>query len=315
MKWTEVQIKTTKELEEKVSNILYDLGVQGLAIEDPNDILEFIKNEEDWDLVDSKLIDKDFDTVIIKCYFPESEDLIDKIDLIRQSIERKYSKQSLGKVTISEVYEKDWAEGWKKYYKPIKVGNRVVIKPSWEDYKAIGDDIVIELDPGMAFGTGTHETTILCIKKLERHVEKGDTVFDIGCGSGILSIVAAKLKAEKVLGVDLDDMAVKVAKENVAANKVDNIVEIKKSNLLNIVEGKADIIVSNILAEVIVDLTKSVGKHLNNKGLFISSGIIEEKENMVKEVLESNNFTVLETNSINGWVSIVSRYEKDESNE
>lgn len=305
MKWTEVQIKTTSEKEELVGSILYDLGVQGLSIEDPKDILELINGEEDWDLIDEKLIEQDFNIVTIKGYFPESKDLIDKIQIIKQAIE------NLGEIVISEVYEKDWAEGWKKYYKPTRIGKNIVIKPSWEEYKPGNNDIVIELDPGMAFGTGTHETTILCIEGIEKYMKKEDKVFDIGCGSGILSIVAARLGAEKVHSVDLDSTAVKVAKENTSINQVDNIVNIKEGNLLDVVEGKANLIVSNIMAEVIVKLTESIGNYLINEGLFISSGIIEEKQNMVKEALIENNFTIMETRNLNGWVSIVAKYKKD----
>lgn len=310
MKWIEVQIKTTTEAEEIVTNILYDIGVQGLAIEDPKDILAFIENEENLDLIDSKLLEKDFETIIIKSYFPESEDLIDKIDLIRQYIEKN---NDLGKVTISEVYEKDWAEGWKKYYKPKKIGEKIVIKPSWENYEPCDEDIIIEIDPGMAFGTGTHETTILCINELEKYVNEGDTVFDVGCGSGILSITAAKLGAKKVLGVDLDETAVKVAKENILKNEVDNIVKIKKGNLLKNVEKEADLIVSNILAEVIIDFVETIGEYLKNEGIFIASGIIVEKEDMVRDALQKNGFTIIETNTIKDWVSIVARHKKGES--
>ncbi|HLR33777.1 MAG TPA: 50S ribosomal protein L11 methyltransferase [Tissierellales bacterium] len=305
MKWTEVQVRTKTENEEIVTNALYDLGVQGLAIEDPKDILDLVEVREDWDLIDEKLINQGFNTIIIKCYLGESEDLIKKIQAIKKSI------KGLGQVVVSEIYEQDWSEKWKTYYKPIKIGKNIVIKPSWEDYKSRVEDVVIELDPGMAFGTGTHETTILCIEDIEKYMKTGDKVFDIGCGSGILSIVAAKLGAKKVISVDLDDLAVKVAKENIEKNNVDNIVNIEKGNLLDVVEEKADLIVSNILAEVIVKLSNSIKNYLNDEGLFISSGIIKEKKNIVEEALKENNFTILETKTMDGWVSIVAKYKKD----
>lgn|SRR5699024_1450060 len=305
MKWTEVQVRTKTENEEIVTNALYDLGVQGLAIEDPKDILDLVEVREDWDLIDEKLINQGFNTIIIKCYLGESEDLIKKIQAIKKSI------KGLGQVVVSEIYEQDWSEKWKTYYKPIKIGKNIVIKPSWEDYKSRAEDVVIELDPGMAFGTGTHETTILCIEDIEKYMKTGDKVFDIGCGSGILSIVAAKLGAKKVISVDLDDLAVKVAKENIEKNNVDNIVNIEKGNLLDVVEEKADLIVSNILAEVIVKLSNSIKNYLNDEGLFISSGIIKEKKNIVEEALKENNFTILETKTMDGWVSIVAKYKKD----
>lgn len=315
MKWIEVQIKTTTEAEEAVSNILYDLGVGGLAIEDSNDILAFTKDEKNWDYIDQDLLKQDFEGVIIKGYFPESEDLIDKIELIKQSVEKipKYNlDKGLGEVTVTEVYEKDWAESWKKYYKPKKVGKKIIIKPTWEEYEEKKGDIIIELDPGMAFGTGTHETTSMCIKELEKHIESENIVFDIGCGSGILSIVAAKLGAGKVIGVDLDELPVKVSKENVALNKVENVVDIRRGNLLDAVEEKADLIVSNIIAEVIVDLIKDLRKYLNRDGIFISSGIILEKVPLVENALKDEGFNILKISKINDWACIVAQLEMDE---
>ncbi len=309
MTWVEVQIKTSYEFEEIVTNIMYDLGVTGLAIEDPRDILEFEQSEEDWDYIDPDLFGSDLDSITIKAYFPEGEDLIDKIEKVRDNIERnpieKYG-YSLGEVTILEVYEKDWAEAWKKYYKPLKVGEKIVIKPTWEEYEKNDDEIIIEVDPGMAFGTGTHETTILCIRALEKYVKEDDIVYDIGCGSGILSIVAAKLGAKKVIGVDLDSVCVKVSNENININEVDSIVEIKKGNLLDVVEGKADIIVSNIIAEVIVNMVPLLKDYLNYDGVFIASGIILEKVEMVETILVKEGFKILEINQAGDWASIVS---------
>ncbi|NMB28325.1 MAG: 50S ribosomal protein L11 methyltransferase [Tissierellia bacterium] len=312
MKWTEVQIKTTTEAEEMVTNIMYDLGVTGLAIEDPKDIIAFQQSEEDWDFIDPNLIKQDYEEVIIKGYFPESEDLIDKIELIRDNIEKNPPgnlNKSLGEVTITEVYEKDWAEAWKKYYKPIKIGEEIVIKPTWEDYEKTDGEIVIELDPGMAFGTGTHETTTMCIEALENYVKENDIVYDIGCGSGILSIVAVKLGAKKVIGVDLDELCTRVSKENIILNKVEDLIEIKQGNLLDVVHGKADIIVSNIIAEVIADMIDSLKDYLKRGGIFIASGIIIEKVDIVEKRLIENGFKVLDTKVMGEWVSIVSTIE------
>ena len=318
MKWIEVQIKTTTEAEEAVSNILYEAGVGGLAIEDPNDVLAFMKNEDDWDYIDPSLLNQEFEGVIIKGYFPESEDLIDKIELIKQNVEKipQYNlDKGLGEVTVTEVYEKDWQDSWKKYYKPKKVGDKIVVKPSWEDYEKNADEIIIELDPGMAFGTGTHETTMMCIQKLEQYLKKDDVVFDVGCGSGILSIAAAKLGAGKVIGVDLDVVSVESSRKNVAMNNVENIVQIREGNLLDVIDEKADLIVSNIVAEIIIDMTKNIKKYLNRDGIFISSGIILEKVDLVKESLESQGFVIVETYDMNDWACIVSKFAKDEEHE
>ncbi|KNF09356.1 ribosomal protein L11 methyltransferase PrmA [Gottschalkia purinilytica] len=310
MKWIEVQIKTTTEAVEVVSNILYELGVGGLAIEDPNDIILQAKNEEDWDYIDPNLLDQKFEGVIVKAYFPESEDLIDKIELIKQSIEKipQYNlDKGLGEVSLSQVDEKDWEHAWKKYYKPKKIGERVVVKPSWEKYEEQDEDIVLELDPGMAFGTGTHETTILCIRELEKHVKSDHVIVDVGCGSGILSVAAAKLGAKKVIGVDLDELAIKVSNENKKINNVDDIIDIRHGNLLDVVDEKADIIVANIIAEVIVILTKDIKKVLTKDGLFIASGIILEKIDRVKNALEEDGLEVIDIITMGEWASIVSK--------
>lgn len=312
MKWVEVQIKTTTEAEELVTNIMYDLGVTGLAIEDPKDILAFQQSEEDWDYIDPELIKQDYEGVIIKAYFPEDENLLDRIELVRDNIERiPYNEtgKSLGEVTLTEVYEKDWAEAWKKYYKPIKIGEKVVIKPTWEEYEKEKGEIIIELDPGMAFGTGTHETTMMCIEALESYVKNGHKVLDIGCGSGILSIVAAKLGAKKVIGVDLDQMSVKVSNENIHLNKVEDLVEIRLGNLFDVVHEKANIIVSNIIAEVIMDMVDHIGNYLHTGGIFIASGIILEKVDKVKDKLMENGLEILEIKDMGEWALIVGSLE------
>ncbi|WP_333657045.1 50S ribosomal protein L11 methyltransferase, partial [Tissierella praeacuta] len=277
MNWTEVQIKTTAELEDLVSNVLYDAGATGLAIEDPRDILELSKSKERWDFVDPSLINSDFDGVLIKAYFSEADDLENKIEEIKNRIKNDpILNTGNNEIKINIVDDNDWAEAWKKYYKPIKIGERILIKPSWEKYVLEENDILIELDPGMAFGTGTHETTMMCTEALEKYVKSGDIVYDIGCGSGILSIVAAKLGAEKVVGVDLDELCVKVSNENIKLNNVNKIVEIKEGNLLDVVDGKANIIVSNIIAEIIAGMTKDLRAYLKGDGIFITSGIIVE---------------------------------------
>lgn len=310
MKWIEVQIKTTTEAVEVVSNILYEAGVGGLVIEDPNDVIFQNKNEGDWDYIDPTLVEQNFEGVIVKGYLPESEDLIDKIELIKQNVEKipQYNlDKGLGEVTTSEVYEKDWANSWKKYYKPKKIGEKIVVKPSWESYEKKTEDIVIELDPGMAFGTGTHETTIMCIKQLEKYVHQHDIVFDIGCGTGILSIAAAKLGAISTIGIDLDEVSVKVAKENVRKNGVANTVQIRKGNLLDVVDGKANVIVANIIAEVIVKLAEAVPKFLLEDGVFIASGIILDKIKDVKAALDKNGLEVIDEMKMGEWACLVSR--------
>ncbi|HZH94185.1 MAG TPA: 50S ribosomal protein L11 methyltransferase [Tissierellaceae bacterium] len=303
MNWLEVIIKTKPENEDLVSSILYDNGATGLTIEDPNDIVELDKAKDAWDFIEPELLKKKDDGIIIKAYYSEAEDLEGILEKIRERIKN----QGLGEILTSKVDESDWAENWKIHYKTTKIGANIVIKPSWEEYQPERDDIVIELDPGMAFGTGSHETTVMCAKALERNVESTSTVFDVGCGSGILGIIAAKLGAGRVLAIDLDPMCIKVTKENAIINQVDDTIQVEQGNLLHMVEEKADVIVANIIAEIIVDLVPGLRNHLNDNGIFIASGIIESKLDKVKEALMSSGYEIVDVELMNGWAAVTSR--------
>ncbi|KXG75863.1 50S ribosomal protein L11 methyltransferase [Thermotalea metallivorans] len=318
MKWIEVKIKTTTEAVEAVANILYEVGVGGVVIEDPNDPIFKEKDAGDWDYLDESLLDNSYEGAIVKGYLPESEDLIDIIELIKQNVEKipQYNlDKGLGEVTTTEVYEEDWANAWKKYYKPKKIGEKIVVKPSWESYEAAEGEIVLELDPGMAFGTGTHETTMMCVQNLEKYVRPESTVFDIGCGSGILSIAAAKLGAKKVIGVDLDEVAVQVSRKNVLDNGVEHIVDIRKGNLMEVIEGKADVVVANIIADVIIALALEINQFIKYDGIFIASGIILDKVDEVSTALKENGLDIVEIAKMGEWAAVVSSLKGDIKNE
>ncbi|CAH2214129.1 50S ribosomal protein L11 methyltransferase [Tepidibacter aestuarii] len=310
MKWIEVTIKTTTEAVEAVTSILYECEVGGVVIEDPNDFLFQDKEDIAWDYIEENVFDTGYEGVIIKAYLNEQKNIVGEVEMIREKIKLLPTygiNIGEGSVNITEVDEQDWANSWKQYYKPAKVGEKIVVKPTWEEYEKNEGEIVIELDPGMAFGTGTHETTTMCIRELEKRINNEDVVFDIGCGSGILSIAAAKLGAKKTIGVDLDEVAVKVSKENAEFNNVDSSVEIRYGNLMNVVTEKADIVVANIIADIIAILAKDVSNFLNDDGLFISSGIILDKIEFVKAALLENNFEILEVNTMGEWAAIVSK--------
>jgi ribosomal protein L11 methyltransferase len=208
---------------------------------------------------------------------------------------------------ITEVEEEDWANSWKKFYKPTKVGKSIVIKPTWEDYVPVDDEIVINIDPGMAFGTGTHETTQLCAIKLEEYIKPGDVVLDIGCGTGVLSLIAGKLKAKKVVAVDFDTLAVKIARENAELNDLGGMVEIREGNLLDVIDEKADVIVANILAAAIVELSGIIKPYLKENGIFISSGIIIDRLADVLNALEAENFKIVFVQQMGEWVGVVAQ--------
>lgn len=307
--WIEVRVITKSEALEPVSGIFYGLDCKGVAIEDPNDILEREQGPLTWDFADINVLEHKGKVAVVKAYFSEEDNIEEVLNYINEKMEEI---KDLGidtgdyKVESEKMYEEDWANNWKQYYKPTKIGERIVVKPIWEEYEPCGDELVLELDPGMAFGTGTHETTRMCIQALDRYVKEDSTVFDVGCGSGILAIAAAKLGAKKAVGVDLDPVAVESAKENVGFNNLDNI-EILYGNLVEVIEGKADIVVANIIAEVICILTEDVKRVLKEDGYFITSGIIHDRVDMVTNKLEETGFEVVEINKDGEWNCIVAK--------
>nr|WP_295732984.1 50S ribosomal protein L11 methyltransferase [uncultured Intestinibacter sp.] len=311
MNWTEVTIKTTTEAVEAISNILMEERCGGVMIEDPKDFLFQKKNELDWDYVEEEVFNKSGqDGVLIKTYIPEERNVLELIETVKARIALLPSfglDIGEGSVSLSNVNESDWANEWKKYYKPTKVGKKIVVKPSWEEYEKQEGDLIIELDPGMAFGTGTHETTSMCIRELENYVDETKTVFDIGCGSGILAIAAAQLGAKEVVAGDLDEVAVKVSKENCEINNVSDKVVVKHGSLFEVVDSKADVIVANIIADIIKILAKDVSKFLKDEGVFISSGIILAKIDEVCQALEENGFEIVKVERLGEWSAIVSK--------
>ncbi|MDR5657972.1 50S ribosomal protein L11 methyltransferase [Serpentinicella sp. ANB-PHB4] len=317
MKWIEVSIKTTTEAVEAVSNILYDAGVTGVVIVDPHDLTVSNTSNHTWDYIDESIYNLEYEGAVIKGYLSQSSDLNDKIKLIEDLVNLLPSYGldiGIGEVTTLVVDEEEWATAWKQYYKTTKISKNIVIKPSWEEYENLPNELVIELDPGMAFGTGTHETTIMCTQELEKHIKERSTVFDIGCGSGILSVAAAKLGAEKVIAVDLDEVAVNVTKENIQKNSVGNQVTVRHGDLMSVVDEKADIIVANIIADIIIILSKDIKPYLNQEGIFIASGIILDKLQDVKKALTTNGFDILDIKTKGEWAAIVSKV-RDERHE
>jgi ribosomal protein L11 methyltransferase len=311
MNWTEICIHTTAESVDAVSNILHEIGANGVVIEDP----EVLHRE--WDTPFGEIYQlspDDFpaEGVFVKAYLPvDSSALGDTLETIRERLaELESFGLDVGKGTISvnDVHEDEWAHAWKKYYKPVAVSDRITIKPVWEAYAPKRDDeIVIEMDPGMAFGTGTHPTTILCLRALEKYLQPGDTVYDVGTGTAILSVAAVKLGASQVLAMDLDEVAVRSAQANVELNQVHEKVSVIQNDLLNGIAGPANVVVANILAEIILRFTDDVHRVLTPGGLFIASGIIRAREADVVAALDKSRLEVIETVSIDDWVAIVAK--------
>jgi ribosomal protein L11 methyltransferase len=309
LKWIEVFVKTTSEFEEEVTNILYEANIQGIIIEDFQDVLDLEKNKNDWDIIDPDLLNNYYEGIIIKGYLEEEDDVEEKIDFIKEKIHGlpRYDLDIRDtEVEINTIEETDWNQEWKKHFKPFPVGKNFLIKPSWEEIDEDTERKIIEIDPGMAFGTGTHATTLMCLEALENYLKEDDLVYDIGTGSGILAIAAGKLGANSI-GIDIDEDSVRTAKDNVKLNKCADNVKIIKGNLLNKAMDKADIIISNIIADAIINMSGNLNKFLKDSGIFIASGILENKKEEVVQALKANKFEILETSVMDEWLCIVAR--------
>ncbi|HCO74198.1 MAG TPA: 50S ribosomal protein L11 methyltransferase [Clostridium sp.] len=306
--WIEVTVLTSSEATEAVAGFLYNCDVEGVSIEDVADV-EFKKENLGFaDFINESVLTIE-EGAMVKGYFKDSENFMNTLNYIKESVDKLGEfgfDKGEGIVTYHKVNEDDWANNWKQYYKPTKVGEHIVVKPTWEDYEEKPGEVVVELDPGMAFGTGTHETTRMCIKALEKKVKKDTTVFDIGTGSGILSIAAAKLGAKHVVGVDLDPVAVESAKKNLEFNKVNNI-EILYGDLMEVVEGKANIVVANILADIIMFLSEGVRAFIEDEGYFIASGILNTQRDKVADKLKALDFKIEEVMEDGEWICIIAK--------
>lgn len=311
MNWKAIEIIVKREAEDAVTNILYESGLKGTAIESVENLIA-VQDDPTINYFDQKILDFDPKISKITGYLPDDDDFDRKLDRIKSGIDQ-IPQFGLDpgeyQINTSSVKEEDWATAWQAFYKPTKIGDRVVIVPIWEDYKPSDQEVIVKMDPGMAFGTGTHETTQLCTRALDKYIKDSECVYDIGCGSGILSIIAAKLGAAKVVGVDVDPVAVDAALADVKLNDLQNKVEIKEGDLLDVIPKgqQADLVVSNILAEVIIRLIESIRMYLKEDGLFISSGIIEKYVDDVKDSLIAHGFEILEVDNQGEWYAVVAK--------
>lgn len=315
LNWIELAIHTTNEALEPVTNILNELGANGVVIEDPADLTREKRDVfgEIYELDETKYPKEG---IVIKSYFLENNMWPETLETIRLRInELKQYKINLGKnnLTTQTVKEEDWENEWKKYFKPMKVTERITIVPIWEDYKkTTAEEIIITIDPGMAFGTGTHPTTILSLQALEKVITPNDLVIDVGVGSGILSIASILLGAKHVYGYDLDEVAVRSSEQNREFNQLEKEITIKQNDLLKNVEKKVNIIVSNILADILLRLVDDAWNNLEDDGYFITSGIIEAKQQLIIDKLLDTGFNVVQVNQFENWVSIIAQKKKEQ---
>jgi ribosomal protein L11 methyltransferase len=309
MDWCEVTVETTPEGADIAAQALYEADAQGVIVEDG----KFEMGPDD-DYIDESLIrTTKEDKAFVKAFFKEDEYLADRLHAIKErlcALAEMDLGLNLGSLAVSTgtVKETDWSENWKKYYKPFKAGRHIVVKPTWEAYSPNSGETVIELDPGMAFGTGTHETTRMCVEYIEEYVMEGASVLDVGCGSGILAVAAAKCGAKSVLALDRDPVSVRTAEENIALNGCTDAVKAKASDLLGSAgDFTADVVVANIIADIIIRLTPAVAGHLKADGVYITSGIIASRLDDVTDALAANGYTVLGIKEMGEWRAVAAK--------
>lgn len=315
MEWTEVNIFTSAEGIELLCAKLLDIGVKGFVIKDPEDFKEFLDNKNgQWDYIDDDLMGLADCETCVTVYLPGNEqgaDMLMSVKAMLAELKAADTEKLYGRLEaeLSDIREEDWANNWKQYFKPFKVGEKLAVKPSWEDYSD-ESRIILEIDPASSFGTGQHHTTRLCLELLEKTLKKGDTILDMGCGSGILSIAAMLLGADNAVAVDIDENAAATARENAGKNNIPealykthfgNILTDEK--LADAIDGSYDMITANIVADVLIAMKDHFVRYLKNGGTLIISGIIEERMDEVLSAVESVDFIKKEVSVKEGWAA------------
>ena len=310
--WMQVKVLTTTAGADLVSEILLEAGSEGTMIEDRNDVFENQRPEGQWDIIDPAIADRIGEDVKVTGYYPIDENRNNVISSIASALGRLQALTpdvDLGKLEmqVQGFENENWSESWKKSFKPIRLGEHIVICPGWLEYEKQPDDKVIEIDPGMAFGTGTHETTGMCAALIEKYVQPGQRVIDIGTGSGILAIVAAHMGAKEVLATDLDAVAVRVAAENAVLNGFGDKIDCRCGDLLDVVDVSGDVVIANIIADVILMLAKPVRERIVPNGVFICSGIAIDRREDVRRALLENDYEILDEPVKGEWTAFAAR--------
>jgi len=304
MKWIEAKVvfdyPNSDLAVDLISDIFYDFGLQGVVVEDPA-----LDPEEDWaeDAIGRAVCHS------VTAYLPEDSQTEKRCIILEKKLSYLQERSGLiSRISYKKLDDEDWAHAWKAYYWPLKISRHIVVKPTWRDYQAASEEIVIELDPGMAFGTGTHPTTVLCVAMIEKYLKTDDCFLDIGTGSGILMIAAAKLGASRVCGIDKEETSVEIAAANLRLNSIQPVsFQVKSGNLIDETRETYDMIAANILTHVILDLIVDIKRVLNPGGLFICSGILDKNHSQVTEALKDIGFEIVETAGKEEWIAIVGR--------
>lgn len=301
MDWTEIVVSVPVESIDKAGDIAQMVVPYGIYIEDYSMLEQEVHEIANIDLIDEDLLKMDRTKGKVHVYISPEESPAEAIAFLS---ERLNSEGIIHEIDSSSCVEEDWLNNWKQYFNPIEVGERLLIRPTWRDKYDAGDRVVLNLDPGLAFGTGTHETTRLCLEAIERYIKPGDKMLDVGCGSGILSVAGVLLGAQSALGVDIDEMAVKTANENARLNHVEDRFTAICGNLTDKVSGTYDIVAANIVADAIIALSAGISSFMTKDTVYITSGIIESRADEVKLAL-SERFEIIEEFTEKGWYCIV----------
>lgn len=280
--------------------LFQSMGVDSYEVISPEAIDNLKEGAFIWDCIDEDLLQAPSDVFELKAYFDASQ--LDEMDeLLKAARDLGFSAET------EAVADQDWANDWKRYFHPIAIDEGLSIVPSWEDYEAREGEKILQLDPGMAFGSGNHATSFLCSRYLRRYVKPGDSVIDIGCGSGILSLVAVASGAGRVIAGDLDPQCIEATKNNAAKNQMEDKIDVRLGDLFQVVKEEADVVVSNIFAEVIIGMASDVYSHVKPRGIYIASGILKEKLEDVKAALAKEGFVILESETDGDWSAIAAR--------
>ena len=308
MNYIELTVHTTTAGSDYVSGILMDHGASGTMIMDRSDIPDPSHPHGYWEIVDPKLLDSMPPDVEVHAWFDDVPETSGVFAAVRSDLDvgRRPEFGTLEMETRT-VSDDAWTDVWKKYYKPFYAADHLVVKPTWEDFTPAPGDRIIEIDPGMAFGSGTHETTGMCISMLQETIRGGEQVIDVGTGSGILAIAAGLMGAGNVLAIDIDPDAVRVAAENVAHNGLDQVIDVQQGNLLDHVDRVCDICVANIISDVIIFFAKPLMQHIVPGGLFLCSGIVKDRAEEVRTALEEAGYEILKTEYRGEWTAFMSR--------
>ena len=304
MDWTEIKIRVPIKDLETAGNIAQMTVPYGIHIEDYSNLEEEVAQIARINLIDQALLEKDKSHGTIHIYIDPGDHPAQAVAFLR---ERYTAEKIAHEIFCESCAEEDWRDSWKQYFHPVPVGEKLLIRPTWYEACDPQGRIVLNLDPGLAFGTGTHETTRLCLAALEKHVKNGAQVLDVGCGSGILSVAALLLGAQRAVGVDIDATAVKTACENARKNGVENRFEALCGDLTEKVAGKYHVVVANIVADAVIELSANIADYMLEDAVYIASGIIDARIGDVLDALHRNRFTVLETTQDNGWYCVTAQ--------